>query len=78
MPADQTGVVHQRAMLPWHPVSPEFWVRHHRSGRWGIVRGVTDLGEWYLLYFPDLDETQWRRATAFERAGNKRPPPADD
>ena len=41
------------------------WVRHWRSGRWGLVCQI--WGEKYLIYFPDLEVFEWRWASAFYR-----------
>ena len=44
---------------------PDVWAHHWKSARWGRIVEVSDCGNWYLLYFPDLKERAWRRASAF-------------
>ena len=39
------------------------WVRHWRSGRWGLVFQIWEKK--YLIYFPDLEVFEWRWASAF-------------
>ena len=51
--------------LPSVPPMPDVWAHHWKSARWGRIVEVSDCGNWYLLYFPDLKERAWRRASAF-------------
>ena len=41
------------------------WARHWKSGRWGRLTEVSYDGTYYKLYFPDLLQHEWRRASAF-------------
>ena len=41
----------------------KFWVRHWRSGRWGLVFKIRE--EKYFIYFPDLEVFEWRWISAF-------------
>ena len=45
------------------PDRSQYWVRHFRSGRWGLV--MFSEGDWHFMFFPDLQEYVWRRAAVF-------------
>ena len=67
--ATATAPVRPLAMFP----DGQFWVRHWRTGRWGLVVQIDDASEKYYIFFPDIQAHEWRWASAFVPSDRKMP-----